>query len=104
MRSLNTLPGIAGLALLLAAGTGCAVRHNQAALRGPAGAADRVVDENVLQTPVIGADRVAHQVREELLTLPYYGVFDNLAYRVNGDTVTLYGQVTQPPLRKDAAQ
>lgn len=104
MRSLNTLPGTLGFALLLAAGTGCAARHNQAVLRGPTGAANRVVDENVLQTPVIGADRIAREVRQELLTLPYYGVFDNLAYHVNGDTVILYGQVTQPSLRNDAAQ
>jgi hyperosmotically inducible protein len=34
--------------------------------------------------------------------LPYYGVFDNLAYRVDGDTVTLLGQVTRPTLKDDA--
>jgi len=41
-------------------------------------------------------------VRKELVTLPYYGVFDNLAYKVEGDTVTLYGQVVRPSTRKDA--
>jgi hyperosmotically inducible protein len=44
------------------------------------------------------------QVRHELVTLPYYGVFDNLAYKVAGSTVTLYGQVTQPTTRTDAAR
>jgi hyperosmotically inducible protein len=34
--------------------------------------------------------------------LPYYGVFDNLAYRVDGATVTLMGQVTKPTLKSDA--
>ena len=34
--------------------------------------------------------------------LPYYGVFDNLAYRVNGSAVELYGQVTRPTLKSDA--
>jgi hyperosmotically inducible protein len=34
--------------------------------------------------------------------LPYYGVFDNLAYRVDGNTVTLLGQVTRPTLKSDA--
>ena len=34
--------------------------------------------------------------------LPYYGVFDNLAYRVDGGTVTLLGQVTRPTLKSDA--
>jgi len=46
----------------------------------------------------------SNQVRHELVTLPYYGVFDNLAYRVDGSTVTLYGQVTQPTTRTDAAR
>ena len=34
--------------------------------------------------------------------LPYYGVFDNLAYRVDGSTVTLLGQVTRPTLKSSA--
>jgi hyperosmotically inducible protein len=34
--------------------------------------------------------------------LPYYGVFDNLAYKVDGSTVTLLGQVTRPTLKSDA--
>ena len=36
--------------------------------------------------------------------LPYYGVFDNLSYRVDGSTVTLFGQVTRPTLKSDAEQ
>lgn len=47
---------------------------------------------------------VMKQVRKELVTLPYYGVFDNLAYKVEGGTVTLYGQVTRPTTRSDAAR
>src|SRR6202030_1025917 len=35
--------------------------------------------------------RIASHVRHELLLLPYYGVFDDLAFRVEGDTVTLLG-------------
>jgi hyperosmotically inducible protein len=34
--------------------------------------------------------------------LPYYGVFDNLAYRVDGYNVTLMGQVTRPTLKSSA--
>ncbi len=48
-------------------------------------------------------DRIVREVRHELVMLPYYGVFDNLAYRVDGSTVTLMGQVTRPTLRSDAA-
>jgi hyperosmotically inducible protein len=46
--------------------------------------------------------RIVREVRHELVTLPYYGVFDNLAFRVDGDTVTLLGQVTRPTLKSDA--
>src|ERR1044071_3990002 len=42
------------------------------------------------------------KVRHELVTLPYYGVFDNLAYSINGGNVTLYGQVVRPSTRSDA--
>jgi len=42
------------------------------------------------------------KVRKELVTLPYYGVFDNLEYQVEGGTVTLYGQVVKPITRQDA--
>ncbi len=42
------------------------------------------------------------EIRKKLVTLPYYGVFDNLAYKLEGDTVILYGQVVRPSTRKDA--
>src|ERR1039457_6721867 len=50
----------------------------------------------------MGQDRVTREVRHELVMLPYYGVFDNLVYRVDGSTVRLYGQVTRPTLKNDA--
>jgi hyperosmotically inducible protein len=36
---------------------------------------------------------LSDQVRHELLTLPWYGAFDNLEYQVNGNEVILSGQV-----------
>ena len=47
-------------------------------------------------------ERIIREVRHELLMLPYFGVFDNIAYRVNGDTVTLLGSVVRPSLKSDA--
>jgi hyperosmotically inducible protein len=47
-------------------------------------------------------DKITKEVRHELVMLPYYGVFDNLAYRVDGTKVTLFGQVTRPTLKSDA--
>src|SRR5665647_1841884 len=49
-----------------------------------------------------GPDRITREVRHELVMLPYYGVFDNLLYKVDGTTVTLMGQVTRPTLKSDA--
>lgn len=46
--------------------------------------------------------KIAREVRHELVMLPYYGVFDNLAYRVDGARVTLFGQVVRPALKSDA--
>ncbi|MGI8961569.1 MAG: BON domain-containing protein [Bryobacteraceae bacterium] len=46
--------------------------------------------------------RIAHQVRHELVMLPYYGIFDDLAFRVDGSTVTLLGAVARPVLKSDA--
>jgi hyperosmotically inducible protein len=47
-------------------------------------------------------DRITREVRHELVMLPYYSVFDNLAYKVEGNTVTLLGQVARPSLKSDA--
>jgi len=46
---------------------------------------------------------LARQVRKELVTLPFYGVFDWLEGNVEPDgTVYLRGDVTRPTLKKDA--
>ncbi len=42
------------------------------------------------------------KVRHELNMLPYYGVFDYISFRVDGDKVTLFGEVAQPVLKLDA--
>ena len=70
-----------------------------------------------LQAPMFGAQaakaasgkmsdgamkNLVKEVRHELVMMPYYGVFDNLAFRVDGYTVTLLGQVTRPTLKSEA--
>ena len=53
--------------------------------------------------PQKSIDRIYKEVRHELVMLPYYGVFDNLSYKVDPDgTVTLFGQVVRPTLKSDA--
>jgi hyperosmotically inducible protein len=47
--------------------------------------------------------RLVREVRHELVTLPYYGVFDWLEYEVQNDgTVILRGQVVRPSTKSDA--
>jgi len=41
-------------------------------------------------------------VRHALVMLPYYNVFDDLSYNVNGGVVTLSGAVTWPVVKSDA--
>jgi hyperosmotically inducible periplasmic protein len=47
-------------------------------------------------------DRLIKEVRHKLVMLPYYSVYDNLAYRIDGRTVTLEGQVVDPVVKSDA--
>src|SRR5271169_2566066 len=66
-----------------------------------------IVAVAVLTTGMVFADvdsptRLTKEVRHELVMLPYLGVFDNLTYRVDGNQVTLFGQVTRPTLKSDA--
>ncbi len=50
--------------------------------------------------PKRAVERITRQVRHEILMLPYYNVFDNITYKVQGYNVTLMGAVTQPVLKK----
>jgi hyperosmotically inducible protein len=47
-------------------------------------------------------NNIAREVRHQLVMLPYYGVFDDIAFRVEGGKVTLLGAVTRPTLKSDA--
>jgi hyperosmotically inducible protein len=49
-----------------------------------------------------GYERFVREIRHELVMLPFYGVFDNLSYKVDGYKVTLMGQVTRPTLKSSA--
>ncbi|HEY1240289.1 MAG TPA: BON domain-containing protein [Bryobacteraceae bacterium] len=87
---------IAGLIIVsaLSLGWGWAAKndkaedHNDAFMNGPA-----------------NESQIAKQVRHALLTLPYYSVFTDLAFKVDGSVVTLQGACPpEPPwnIKKDA--
>lgn len=50
---------------------------------------------------LVAADKVVNEVRHEVLLVPGYTVFDWLAYRVDGNKVTLLGAVSRPELKHD---
>src|SRR5215831_2797634 len=52
------------------------------------------------QQPVL---RIAKEVRKQIVTLPQYGVFDNIHFAIKGsDTVVLLGQASRPTLKSSA--
>ena len=68
-----------------------------------AGVAVSAADRLQTDPPIRAAHtRLERQVRHELVMLPYYGVFDNLAFSVDNGVVTLIGQVTRPTLKSTA--
>jgi hyperosmotically inducible protein len=48
-------------------------------------------------------ERITKEVRHQILSLADFGTFDNIAFKLNGYDVILYGQVVQPSL-KDSAE
>jgi len=56
--------------------------------------------------PMLRADEKSsvEQIRKELLQLPYYGVFDFLAFSYDKGTVTLMGYAYHSTLKHDAAR
>jgi hyperosmotically inducible periplasmic protein len=54
------------------------------------------------ESPSKARQSLEQRVRSGLLKLPYYGVFDHLAFQIDGDRVTLIGDVTWPVLKTDA--
>jgi hyperosmotically inducible periplasmic protein len=68
----------------------------------PYSAAARPQDEKKQRSEAKYREKLVKEVRHQLVMLPWYSVFDNLAYQVDGDKVTLFGQVTRPTLKSDA--
>ncbi len=52
--------------------------------------------------PANEEDRITREVRHELLMLPYYTIWDWLAFRVNGSSVELLGDTYTVGLKRDA--
>lgn len=64
--------------------------------------AGSIAERSTGQKEAKSSQNLVREVRHQLVLLPYYSVFDNLAYKVDGDHVTLEGQVARPTLKSDA--
>src|SRR6202521_5070764 len=68
----------------------------------PYSAAGRPQDEKKQRSDAKYREKLYKEVRHQLVMLPWYSVFDNLAYQVEGDKGILSGQVSRPDLKYDA--
>ena len=57
-----------------------------------------------MQTSLVAAKETTFEVRRALQRLPYYGVFDFLAFSVDRGTVTLMGYAYRPRLKVEVEQ
>src|ERR1700690_868522 len=54
------------------------------------------------QNPPVNEQSLNKHVHHALVTSPWYGVFDNIEYQINGTKVILSGQVVLPVTKSDA--
>lgn len=72
------------------------------ALSAQSGPASQPNRQQPLGRGISDQERIAREVRHELVMLPYYTLFDYLGYQVEGNKITLLGEVTNPTLKRDA--
>ncbi|MCU0240087.1 MAG: BON domain-containing protein [Pyrinomonadaceae bacterium] len=61
-----------------------------------------VISFSVINVSAQSAKQFETKVGKELRKLPYYGVFDFISYKVDGNNVTLFGKVAVARNKKDA--
>ena len=55
-----------------------------------------------MNTIGVNPSQLAPKIRHELVTEPYYSIFDDLGFRIDGPKVTLFGEVWWPNLKNSA--
>jgi hyperosmotically inducible protein len=71
-------------------------------LATPSGSVSRAAGAPQKQTEPKAQQNLIKEVRHQLVLLPYYSVFDNLVFQLQGSKVILIGQVLRPTLKPDA--
>ncbi|HZU41074.1 MAG TPA: BON domain-containing protein [Terriglobales bacterium] len=101
----NTLKAMLAMAVILACIAAPAQTANPAPTSTSANTSNNIPGPTHEVNPAAAQaneDRITREVRHELLMLPYYSVFDDLEYSVQGNTVYLKGLVVNPETKSDA--
>ncbi|MEO8128233.1 MAG: BON domain-containing protein [Bryobacteraceae bacterium] len=78
------------------------IRNLTLTLAGVILASPALVQASVRDKIAVPQTNLEKSVRHELVMLPYYNIFDDLSFQVNGGHVTLMGEVTRPTLKSSA--
>jgi len=62
-----------------------------------------VIDNVTVNTDDVTPQLIAERARHDILTYPFYTIFDNIELRTEGNNLTVIGQVTQPFKKSDIA-
>jgi hyperosmotically inducible protein len=60
-----------------------------------------VVNNITVHAEDVAPRQIAEQARKEIITYPFYTIFDNIVLRVDGDTLIVAGQVSEPYKKND---
>jgi hyperosmotically inducible protein len=96
-----TLNLVLALVLTFFSVAGATAQNAAPAQPQPNAAPDQSMSANESLSPE-SQDKLVREIRHELVMLPYYNVFDNLTFGIDGRTVTLNGQVVQAVTKSDA--
>ncbi|HEV2419409.1 MAG TPA: BON domain-containing protein [Terriglobia bacterium] len=62
---------------------------------------NQVVNQITVNPGDMGQEGIIRQARKEILTYPFYTIFDNIVFRIQGNNLTVDGQVTDPYKKSD---
>ncbi len=63
---------------------------------------DFVSAQNTSDSAKMEGAKMSREIRREILSLPYYGVFDAIGYEMKGDSVVLSGYTVRPLTKREA--
>lgn len=100
VRASRRAVAIALLAVVFCAGQGTKTNEQSVQTPPQEGATQTSASNQPLSPEALA--KLANKVRHQLVMLPYYNVYDNLWFRIEGRTVTLLGETPNPSTRSSA--